>query len=294
VLAAIRRLNRLENVAEHLRAALNAIATIEPDWLAAWVPMVWFDRYARRIEDFRLPQDKAERTAYAEQTGHDGRTLLQALYHADAPRQLRDLPTVQALRMTWIHQFVTDDGKMHLRDAKDLPPSRQRNASPYDDQARHSLKRSISWTGYKVHYSETCDTNAPHLITHMVTTDATVTDVEMTAATQNALIRADLAPREHLLDTGYINAQLLTIAAGPGATELVGPIRPDRASAWTTSPSIGTPSTPPAHKVTAASAGNRIAAAPDTPPSTSISTNGTALPAPSAPSAPTRQPQLAP
>ncbi len=202
VLAAIRRLNRLENVAEHLRAALNAIATIEPDWLAAWVPMVWFDRYARRIEDFRLPQDKAGRTAYAERTGHDGRTLLQALYHADAPRQLRDLPTVQALPITWIHQFVTDDGEMHLRDAKDLPPSRRRNASPYDDQTRHSLKRSISWTGYKVHYSETCDTDAPHLITHVATTDATVTDVEMTAAIQNALIRADLAPREHLLDTG--------------------------------------------------------------------------------------------
>ncbi|MEV5504802.1 IS1182 family transposase [Nonomuraea fuscirosea] len=225
VLAAIRRLNRLENVAEHLRAALNAIATIEPHWLAAWVPSTWFDRYARRIEDFRLPQDKVDRIAYAEQTGHDGRTLLQALYHADTPRKLRDLPAVQALRITWIHQFVTDDDRMHLRDAKDLPPSRQRNASPYDDQARHSLKRSIGWTGYKAHYSETCDADAPHLITHVATTDATVTDVEMTATIQSALAQADLAPREHLVDTGYINAQLLT--ADAGATELIGPIRPD-------------------------------------------------------------------
>ncbi|MFI7135889.1 transposase, partial [Nonomuraea sp. NPDC050153] len=116
VLAAIRRLNRLENVAEHLRAALNAIATAEPHWLSSWVPISWFDRYARRIEDFRLPQDKADRAAYAEQTGHDGRTLLQVLHRADAPRPLRDLPAVQALRITWIHQFVTEDDRMRLRD----------------------------------------------------------------------------------------------------------------------------------------------------------------------------------
>ncbi|MFC5835977.1 IS1182 family transposase, partial [Nonomuraea insulae] len=227
VLAAIRRLNRLENVAEQLRAALNAIATAEPHWLSSWVPTSWFDRYTRRIEDFRLPQDKTDRAAYAEQTGNDGRTLLQALYRANAPRPLRDLPAVQALRVTWIHQFITEDGQMHLRDAKDLPPSRQRSTSPYDDQARYSLKRSVGWTGYKVHYSETCDTDAPHLITHVATTDATVTDVEMTATIQSALIQAGLAPHEHLVDAGYINAQLLAPTPGPGGTELLGPIRPD-------------------------------------------------------------------
>src|SRR3712207_2947319 len=39
VLAAVRALNRLELLAETLRAALNAIATVAPDWLRGWLPL---------------------------------------------------------------------------------------------------------------------------------------------------------------------------------------------------------------------------------------------------------------
>ncbi len=48
VLAAIRTLNRLELVAETLRAALNAVAAVAPDWLRATAPADWHER-ARRI-----------------------------------------------------------------------------------------------------------------------------------------------------------------------------------------------------------------------------------------------------
>lgn len=41
-------------------------------------------------------------------------------------------------------------------------------------------------------------------------------DDEMTAAIQSALIQAGLAPREHLVDAGYINAQSLTPSAATG------------------------------------------------------------------------------
>ena len=44
VLAAVRVLNRLELVAETLRAALNAVATIAPDWLQAVTPLAWYER----------------------------------------------------------------------------------------------------------------------------------------------------------------------------------------------------------------------------------------------------------
>jgi transposase len=57
VLAAIRVLNRLELVAETLRAALNAVATVAPDWLQAVTPLAWYERYSRRIEESRLPKD---------------------------------------------------------------------------------------------------------------------------------------------------------------------------------------------------------------------------------------------
>src|SRR5947208_980198 len=54
VLAAIRGLNRLELVAETLRAALNAVATVAPAWLQAITPLAGYERYSRRIEESRL------------------------------------------------------------------------------------------------------------------------------------------------------------------------------------------------------------------------------------------------
>ena len=59
VLAAIRVMNRLELVAETLRAALNALATVAPAWLQELAPLAWYERYGKRIEDTRLPQGKA-------------------------------------------------------------------------------------------------------------------------------------------------------------------------------------------------------------------------------------------
>src|ERR671922_299171 len=66
VLAAIRVLNRLELVAETLRATLNALATVAPDWLQGLAPLAWYERYSRRIEDTRLPREQAQRDAYAQ------------------------------------------------------------------------------------------------------------------------------------------------------------------------------------------------------------------------------------
>ena len=51
VLSAIRTLNRLESVGEMLRAALNEIAEVEPEWLQDWVPQDWYKRYGKSIED---------------------------------------------------------------------------------------------------------------------------------------------------------------------------------------------------------------------------------------------------
>jgi transposase len=56
VLAAVRQLNRIELLAETLRATLNAIATVTPEWLRTVAPADWHDRYDRRIEDMRLPE----------------------------------------------------------------------------------------------------------------------------------------------------------------------------------------------------------------------------------------------
>ena len=56
VLASVRMMNRLELLGETLRAALNELATVAPDWLRGAAPAAWYQRYARRIEDSRLPR----------------------------------------------------------------------------------------------------------------------------------------------------------------------------------------------------------------------------------------------
>jgi len=47
VFGAIRTLNRLETVAETMRATLNILATLAPEWLCRVLSPDWFDRYEK-------------------------------------------------------------------------------------------------------------------------------------------------------------------------------------------------------------------------------------------------------
>lgn len=227
VLAAIRLLNRLELVGETLRAALEALATVAPEWLRSWVPTDWFERYGRRIEDGRLPRKERERQQYAEQIGADGALLLRRVYEPQAPAFLRELPALQELRITWIHQFAQQEGQVRLRTKEELPPCTLRHDSPYDPQARYSTKRDRSWIGYKVHLTESCDGQQVHLVTHVETTYAPLIDGEQTERIHQALAARDLLPQEHLVDTGYVEAELLVSSQQQYGVRLLGPTRPD-------------------------------------------------------------------
>jgi transposase len=92
VLAAVRELNRLELVTETLRAALEALAAAAPSWLTTLAPDDWYDRYGQRARDWRLPKAEAARAALAVTVGADGFGLLQAVYAAEAPGWLRQVP----------------------------------------------------------------------------------------------------------------------------------------------------------------------------------------------------------
>jgi transposase len=228
VLAAIHVLNRLECSGETLRHALNTLATVAPDWLRAWVPPAWFDRYARRFEDYRLPDGKAERYALAGEGGADGRFLLGRLYAAAAPAWLREVPAVQILRRVWLQQFhaALPDAPVRWRAAEDLPPAPLLIGSPYDPDARWSKKRDTEWVGYKVHVTESCDEEEPHLVTNVETTLATTADNTMTATIQGHLAARDLLPREHVVDTSYVTSDHL-VNSHRAEVDLIGPILGD-------------------------------------------------------------------
>ncbi len=109
----------------------------------------------------------------------------------------------------------------------DLPPHDRLITSPYDVEARFATKRETSWTGYKVHLSETCDDDTPHLITNVETTPATTNDVCMTETIHTHLAERDLLPHEHLLDSGYVAAAVLVSSQQTHAVDVVGPTLSD-------------------------------------------------------------------
>ncbi len=227
VLAAIRNLSRLENVGETLRAALNSLAEVAPDWLGQIVPTDWYERYGQRFQESRLPSTETERQAMASLIGADGFYLLEAIWSETTPAWLRQVRAVEVLRQVWLQQYYAPTGSVQWRTSQDSPPTAQRIRSPYDTDARYGNKRTTTWTGYKVHLSETCDEESPHLITHVETTPATTSDREVTDSTHRALAKLELLPQEHLVDAGYLDAELLVSGQQEYELELLGPVPVD-------------------------------------------------------------------
>lgn len=228
VLGALRVLSRIENVAETMRMALEAAAAAEPAWLRAWVPVDWFERYGRRIEDYRLPKGKSDRQAFAATVGADGVALLAAVDDPAASPALRDLPAVAVLCRIWAQQFALGDGGARLRDPKELPPASEQIETPHDPEARYGLKRGNGWTGYKVHLTETCDDDLPHLVTQVETTIAPAADVEHLAAIQRDLARKRLLPAQQLVDAGYVRGGHLVDSRALHGIDLIGPVADDQ------------------------------------------------------------------
>jgi transposase len=156
-----------------------------------------------------LPHQQTERQALAEVIGRDGATLLTDIFASHAPTWLRELPAIEILRRVWIQNYRWEDEQLHWRSDGDIPPATLFINSPYDQEARYGKKRETRWTGYKVHLTETCEQDSPHLITHVATTSAPTTDEQITETIHEELELAQLSPRQHFVDTGYITAPIL-------------------------------------------------------------------------------------
>ena len=125
---------------------------------------------------------------------------------------------MQLLRQIWQQYYDLSGGKVKWRAGPQAKEDEGIIRSPYDPEARTGKKRDTTWFGYKVHLTETCalegveDTQArllPQLIVQVETTVANVQDVEMTQTIQEDLAQHQLLPDEHIVDTGYVDADLL-------------------------------------------------------------------------------------
>lgn len=224
VVAAIRKLNRLECVGETLRRVLDDLARVAPEWLMTQISPDWFDRYGARFEAYRLPDKKSEREALQLQIGQDGSYLLRAIYSDPAPSWLRELPAVDVMLRVWRQQYYIEADKVQWRDDKSLPPFKLLIVSPDDIEARNRTKRETNWSGYAAHLTETCQLAEPNLITNVVTTPATTADVEVTPTVHQELADKALLPEEHFVDTAYTSADNLLDAQHKHNIDLVGPV----------------------------------------------------------------------
>ena len=161
-----------------------------------------------------------------------------------------------------------------------LPPGHARIASPYDTDARWGVKREEFWLGCKLHVTETCDDPPPctcgpasaagqaagagahdrghdtgcthlvfpNLITHVATTDATVTDNQMTTAICEDLARKNLAPGRSYLDSGYLSAAVVVSALTTWGIALTGPLLADTSAQARAGPATPAPTSPPTMK----------------------------------------------
>jgi transposase len=113
---------------------------------------------------------------------------------------------------------------LRWRAVKEMPAAAEQLTSPDDLDARYSTKRDTEWIGYKVHLTETCDADTPHLVVNVETTPATIPDDHMAAVVHQSLRGRTLLPREHLVDKGYTDAQMLVDSEREYGVTVVGPV----------------------------------------------------------------------
>lgn len=137
VLAAVRELDQLEVVGETLRYALNALATVAPDWLRGQLKPEWVDRYGERVDEYRLPKEKSERQVLLKVIGQDGQELLEVIEKANDLSWLKEVPTVKILKQVWEQQYIIEAGQIRHREMKEMPPVGEWIRFPFDPHARY-------------------------------------------------------------------------------------------------------------------------------------------------------------
>lgn len=85
----------------------------------------------------------------------------------------------------------------------------------------------MEWVGYKVHLTETCDPETPHLIVNVETTPASTPDDRMVAVVHASLAKRDRLPTEHWVDKGYTDAQVLLDSQRNYQVTITGPVAED-------------------------------------------------------------------
>ena len=160
-------------------------------------------------------------------TGNEGGQLLAAIDHADTPLWLRPIPAVAILRQVCIHKDLWNGTQLHWREADNIPPAAQFISSPYDPEALDARKHTTQWVGYKVHLTDTCEDDLPHLITNVETPSGPVADGAATPKIHATLQQRGVLPGPSLVDTGFLDADQLVESQHDYGVDLLEPTHLD-------------------------------------------------------------------
>jgi transposase len=114
---------RVECVGETLRAALNTLAVVAPEWLRSNSQTQWIKRYSTRVAEHRQPRSESQRLRLAQAYGEDGMQLLNYVFDTISPVWLRAVPAVEMLRRVWVQQYYLCENVLHWRTSEDIPPA---------------------------------------------------------------------------------------------------------------------------------------------------------------------------
>ena len=78
-----------------------------------------------------------------------------------------------------------------------------------------------------MHFTEGCDADQPHLILEVTTTPATTPDGDVMEDLHERLAEKKVLPSQHLVDKGYVDAEILAHSQQLHQIAIIGPVLPD-------------------------------------------------------------------
>jgi transposase len=137
------------------------------------------------------------------------------------------VPAVAVRRRVWRQHDGWDGTQLRWREADDIPPAGQFVSSPDALEAHDARQPTTPWVGSSVHLTETCADDRPHRITPIDTTPGPARDGAATPTIHAALAQRGRLPGTHLVDTGFLDADLCVESRDDDGVDRLGPTRLD-------------------------------------------------------------------
>ncbi|MCK5118275.1 MAG: transposase, partial [Candidatus Latescibacteria bacterium] len=228
----LRRLSRLECMAESMRLTLKRLADLLEDAdFERLAPVDIRELYTDELPTQNMDQQAVRRSLRS--AGGHALTLLERVAAHSKSSEFSMLEQIKTLRRIFEQYFeVTPEGASVLKEKTPKGEGKDRVVTPHEVEARWSEKRGKDWVGYKLQVTETADRPsvgadgslqpAVNFITDIAVTNAAEADAQYTQKAIDRLRRRGLIPEELAVDQAYVSGTHIVEAARKGVL-LMGP-----------------------------------------------------------------------